>query len=443
MADLFDTGADATGADNTTASNAPRPLADRLRPQKLDQVIGQEQVLGPDAPLGVMLASGSLSSLILWGPPGVGKTTIARLLADATDLHFIQISAIFTGVPELRKVFEAAKMRRANGQGTLLFVDEIHRFNKAQQDGFLPHMEDGTILLVGATTENPSFELNAALLSRAQVLVLNRLDLATLERLAQRAEQALGRALPLTGPAREALLEMADGDGRALLNLIEQVAAWKVDAKLDVDALATRLMRRAAKYDKSGDEHYNLISALHKSVRGSDPDAALYWFARMLTGGEDPRYLARRLTRMAVEDIGLADPQAQAVCLQAWETYERLGSPEGELALGQAVTYLALAPKSNAGYVGFKAAMALARKTGSEPPPKHILNAPTGLMKAQGYGADYAYDHDAEDGFSGQNYFPESVKRPVLYQPVERGFERELKRRLDYFVKLRAKRGAG
>jgi len=437
MADLFDTGA------TEPAKLGPRPLADRLRPQRLDQVIGQEQVLGPDAPLGVMLSSGSLSSLILWGPPGVGKTTIARLLADETDLHFVQISAIFTGVPELRKVFEAAKMRRTNGQGTLLFVDEIHRFNKAQQDGFLPHMEDGTILLVGATTENPSFELNAALLSRAQVLVLKRLELADLERLAQRAEKELARALPLTGPAREALLEMADGDGRALLNLIEQVAAWKVEGKLDTDALATRLMKRAAKYDKSGDEHYNLISALHKSVRGSDPDAALYWFARMLTGGEDPRYLARRLTRMAVEDIGLADPQAQAVCLQAWETYERLGSPEGELALGQAVAYLALAPKSNAGYVGFKAAMALARQTGSEPPPKHILNAPTKLMKAQGYGADYAYDHDAEDGFSGQNYFPDGIKRPVLYQPVERGFERELKRRLDYFAKLRAKRGSG
>ena len=437
MADLFDTGP------TPAASPGPRPLADRLRPQRLDQVVGQEQVLGPEAPLGVMLASGALSSLILWGPPGVGKTTIARLLADETDLHFVQISAIFTGVPELRKVFEAAKLRRANGQGTLLFVDEIHRFNKAQQDGFLPHMEDGTILLVGATTENPSFELNAALLSRAQVLVLKRLTLADLERLAQRAEQDLSRPLPLTGPAREALLEMADGDGRALLNLIEQVTAWKVDGKLDTEALASRLMKRAAKYDKSGDEHYNLISALHKSVRGSDPDAALYWFARMLTGGEDPRYLARRLTRMAVEDIGLADPQAQAVCLQAWETYERLGSPEGELALGQAVTYLALAPKSNAGYVGFKAAMALARQTGSEPPPKHILNAPTRLMKEQGYGADYAYDHDAEDGFSGQNYFPDGVKRPVLYQPVERGFERELKRRLDYFAKLRAKRGSG
>ncbi len=437
MADLFDTDPDAAPI---PADHATRPLADRLRPRQLDQVIGQETVLGPDAPLGVMLASGSLSSLVLWGPPGVGKTTIARLLADETDLHFIQISAIFTGVPELRKVFEAARIRRANGQGTLLFVDEIHRFNKAQQDGFLPHMEDGTILLVGATTENPSFELNAALLSRAQVLVLKRLELADLERLAQRAEQDLNRALPLTGPAREALLEMADGDGRALLNLIEQVAAWKVGDKLDTDALATRLMRRAAKYDKSGDEHYNLISALHKSVRGSDPDAALYWFARMLTGGEDPRYLARRLTRMAVEDIGLADPQAQAVCLQAWETYERLGSPEGELALGQAVAYLALAPKSNAGYVAFKGAMALAKKTGSEPPPKHILNAPTGLMKDQGYGDGYAYDHDAPDGFSGQNYFPDGVKRPVLYQPVERGFERELKRRLDYFAKLRARR---
>ncbi|MEL6958971.1 MAG: replication-associated recombination protein A [Pseudomonadota bacterium] len=434
MADLFDTGA------APAADTAPRPLADRLRPRSLSDVIGQDQVLGPDAPLGVMLASGSLSSLIFWGPPGVGKTTIARLLADETDLHFVQISAIFTGVPELRKVFEAAKLRRQNGKGTLLFVDEIHRFNKAQQDGFLPHMEDGTILLVGATTENPSFELNAAVLSRSQVLVLERLDLADLERLAQRAEKELGRALPLTGPAREALLEMADGDGRALLNLIEQVSAWTVEGKLDVDALAIRLMKRAAKYDKSGDEHYNLISALHKSVRGSDPDAALYWFARMLKGGEDPRFLARRLTRMAVEDIGLADPQAQAVCLQSWETYERLGSPEGELALAQAVTYLALAPKSNAGYAAYKNAMRAAEKTGSEPPPKHILNAPTSLMKDQGYGDGYAYDHDAEDGFSGQNYFPEGMKRGVYYTPVDRGFERELKKRVDYFAKLRTKR---
>ena len=362
------------------------------------------------------------------------------MLASETDLHFVQISAIFTGVPELRKVFEAAKIRRQNGQGTLLFVDEIHRFNKAQQDGFLPHMEDGTILLVGATTENPSFELNAAVLSRAQVLVLERLSLADLERLAQRAEGELNRALPLDGSARDALLEMADGDGRALLNLIEQVTAWQVEGKLNTDQLSARLMRRAAKYDKSGDEHYNLISALHKSVRGSDPDASLYWFARMLNGGEDPRYLARRITRMAVEDIGLADPQAQAVCLQAWETYERLGSPEGELALAQAVTYLALAPKSNAGYAAYKSAMRLAKETGSAPPPKHILNAPTRLMKDQGYGAGYAYDHDAEDGFSGQNYFPEDVKRPVIYQPVERGFERELKKRVAFFANLREKR---
>ncbi|KJZ19068.1 replication-associated recombination protein A [Loktanella sp. S4079] len=433
MADLF------SNAPNSVPAG-PRPLADRLRPARLGDVIGQAQVLGPDAPLGVMLAAGSLSSLIFWGPPGVGKTTIARLLADETDLHFVQISAIFTGVPELRKVFEAAKVRHQNGKGTLLFVDEIHRFNKAQQDGFLPYMEDGTILLVGATTENPSFELNAALLSRSQVLILTRLDLADLERLAQRAEKEMDRALPLDGPAREALLEMADGDGRALLNLIEQVAAWKVTGKLSTDDLTKRLMKRAAKYDKSGDEHYNLISALHKSVRGSDPDAALYWFARMLEGGEDPRYLARRITRMAVEDIGLADPQAQAVCLQSWETYERLGSPEGELALANALIYLALAPKSNGAYVGYKAARVAAKKTGSEPPPKHIINAPTKLMAEQGFGDGYAYDHDAEDGFSGQNYFPEGMKRGVYYAPVDRGFERELKKRVDFFAGLRAKR---
>ena len=433
MADLF-------GETEEAEEGGHRPLADRLRPKSLGEVIGQEKVLGPDAPLSVMLAAGALSSLIFWGPPGVGKTTIARLLADETDLHFVQISAIFSGVPELRKVFDAAKMRRRQGQGTLLFVDEIHRFNKAQQDGFLPHMEDGTILLVGATTENPSFELNAAVLSRAQVLVLERLPHDDLERLAQRAERELGKPLPLQPEARQALLEMADGDGRALLNLIEQVTAWKDDAPLDKAGLSKRLMRRAAQYDKSGDSHYNLISALHKSMRGSDPDAALYWLGRMLEGGEDPRYLMRRITRMAVEDVGLADPQAQAFCLQAWETYERLGSPEGELAIAQALTYICLAPKSNAVYKAYKGARRLARSTGSEPPPKHILNAPTKLMKEQGYGSGYAYDHDAEDGFSGQNYFPDTMERPSLYEPVERGFERELKKRQDYFAGLRAKR---
>ena len=440
MADLFDSSPDIARA---PARAAARPLADRIRPASLSEVVGQDRVLGPDAPLGAMLAAGSLGSLILWGPPGVGKTTIARLLAHETDRVFVQISAIFSGVADLRKVFDTARMRReqGDGQGTLLFVDEIHRFNKAQQDSFLPFMEDGTILLVGATTENPSFELNAALLSRAQVVVLERLNLTHLELLAQRAEREMGRALPLTGEARDALLEMADGDGRAALNLIEQVMAWNTGKPIGPEELAKRLMRRAARYDKAGDEHFNLISALHKSVRGSDPDAALYWLARMLEGGEDPRYLARRITRMAIEDIGLADPAAQRHCLDAWALYERLGSPEGELALAQAVIYLSLAPKSNAGYVAYKAARAEARTTGSLMPPAHILNAPTALMKDQGYGAGYAYDHDAEDAFSGQNYFPDGMRRPVLYAPVERGFERELKKRLDWFVSQRAKRG--
>ncbi|MGC1259242.1 MAG: replication-associated recombination protein A [Jannaschia helgolandensis] len=442
MTDLFDSPSDKSAVQSTAKPARPAPLADRLRPATLDDVIGQDHLLGPDGALSVML-NGAMPSLILWGPPGVGKTTIARLLADRTGLHFVQISAIFTGVADLRKVFETARNRRANGTGTLLFVDEIHRFNKAQQDGFLPHMEDGTITLVGATTENPSFELNAALMSRAQVLTLQRLTLRDMELMTQRAEAELGAKLPLDGPAREALQEMADGDGRALLNLVEQVAAWGAKTPIDRDTLAKRLQRRAAQYDKSGDSHYNLISALHKSVRGSDPDAALYWLARMLKGGEDPRYLMRRITRMAVEDVGLADPQAQAFCLQAWETYERLGSPEGEQSLGNAVVYLALAPKSNAGYAAFKAAMKQAGETGSEPPPKHILNAPTRMMKEQGYGAGYAYDHDQADGFSGQNYFPDGMKRPVYYVPVDRGFERELGRRVDWLVDQRAKRGKG
>ena len=436
MMDLFDTPGDAP-----TKTDGPRPLADRLRPQILADVIGQRQILGPEGPLSVMLAAKALGSIIFWGPPGVGKTTIARLLAQETDLYFFQISAIFSGMPELRKVFETAKNRRDNGQGTLLFVDEIHRFNKAQQDSFLPLMENGTIVLVGATTENPSFELNAAVLSRAQVMVLERLATEDLELLAQRAETEAGRELPLEADARRSLLEMADGDGRSLLNLIEQVMAWKREQPINQATLSTRLMKRAAVYDKSGDSHYNMISALHKSVRGSDPDAALYWFARMLAGGEDPRYLARRITRMAVEDIGLADPQAQEICLQSWQTYERLGSPEGELALAQAVTYLALAPKSNAAYLAYKAAVLDAKNTGSHPPPKHILNAPTDLMKDQGYGDGYTYDHDAEDGFSGQNYFPDGMDRPGYYVPVERGFERELSKRLAYFEKLRARRG--
>ena len=434
MPDLFDQSAKAN-------DNAPRPLADRLRPAQLAQVIGQDHLLGRLGPLGAMLASGNLSSIILWGPPGTGKTTIARLLAQETDLAFVQISAIFTGVQDLRREFESAKLRRQNGRGTLLFVDEIHRFNKAQQDGFLPHMEDGTILLVGATTENPSFELNAALLSRAQVLVLKRLDFTALEMLIQRAENDIGKALPVLPDARGALLEMADGDGRALLNLLEQVYGWNVE-DINREDLAKRLSRRAPKYDKSGEEHYNLISALHKSVRGSDPDAALYWLARMLGGGEDPRFLARRVTRMAVEDIGLADPLAQRMCLDAWETYERLGSPEGELAIAQAVIYLALAPKSNAAYAAFGAARKAAQDFGSEAPPKHILNAPTKMMKDQGYGKGYAYDHDQEDGFSGQNYFPDTMNRGSYYQPVDRGQEREMKKRLDYFAGLRSKRNS-
>ncbi len=439
MADLFDQGAPAQAETETSGRGAPRPLADRLRPATLNDVVGQDHILGPGGPLRAMLDAGELSSLIFWGPPGVGKTTIARLLAHETRLSFEQISAIFTGVADLRKVFEAAKLRRQGGRGTLLFVDEIHRFNKAQQDGFLPHMEAGTITLVGATTENPSFELNAALLSRAQVLTLRALDLAALERLLQRGEALEDKRLPLTPEAREALVEMADGDGRALLNMAEQLFRI-TDGPLGAAEMAERISRRAPLYDKSGDGHYNLISALHKSVRGSDPDAALYWFARMLEGGEDPLYLARRIVRMAVEDIGLAEPEAVKQAIAAREVYEQLGSPEGELALAQAVVYLALAPKSNALYVAFGAAKRAAKETGSKPPPKHILNAPTRLMKEEGYGAGYAYDHDEADGFSGQNYFPDGMKRGAYYLPKERGFERELMKRLDWFAKKRAEK---
>ncbi len=436
MADLFDQNPAPTAA---AAPSGPRPLADRLRPATLAEVVGQDHILGPDGPLTAMIAAGELSSLIFWGPPGVGKTTIARLLAHETNLAFEQISAIFTGVADLKKIFEAAKLRRQNGRGTLLFVDEIHRFNKAQQDGFLPHMEAGTITLVGATTENPSFELNAAVLSRAQVMTLRALDLGGLERLLGRAEALEGKQLPITPEAREALTEMADGDGRSLLNMAEQLFRI-TDGPLDAQAMGARISRRAPIYDKSGDGHYNLISALHKSVRGSDPDAALYWFARMLEGGEDPRYLARRIVRMAVEDIGLADPEAVKQAIAGRDVYEQLGSPEGELAIAQAVVYLALAPKSNALYVAYKAARNAAKETGSKAPPKHILNAPTTFMKEEGFGAGYEYDHDAEDSFSGQNYFPDGMKRGVYFLPKERGFERELAKRVEWFAKKRAER---
>ena len=427
----------AAPAPDAAPSGAPRPLADRLRPESLGDVVGQDHLLGPGAPLAAMLHAGRLSSLILWGQPGVGKTTIARLLAGATDLAFVQISAIFSGVADLKREFEQARIRRGNGRGTLLFVDEVHRFNRAQQDGFLPHMEDGTIVLVGATTENPSFELNAAILSRAQVMTLRRLDEAALERLAERAEAAQG-PLPLDPDARSAMLGMADGDGRTLLNLIEQMAGW--DGPVDRAELSRRLTRRAAIYDKSGEAHYDLISALHKAVRGSDADAALYWLARMLEGGEDPRFVARRVARMAAEDVGLADPQAQAVTLGAWEAYERLGSPEGELALSNAVLYLALAPKSNAGYAAYKAARALAKGSGSEPPPRHAVNAPTKLLREEGYGAGYEYDHDTEGGVAGLDYFPDAVERQRLYEPTGRGQERELRHRVQWLDDQRTRR---
>jgi putative ATPase len=420
---------------------APRPLADKLRPQTLADVVGQHHLLGPDGALTRMLATRSLGSLVFWGPPGTGKTTVARLLAKVTDLQFAQISAIFTGVADLKRVFDEARARREVGQGTLLFVDEIHRFNRAQQDSFLPVMEDGTIVLIGATTENPSFELIAPLLSRARVLVFKPLDAEAIEKLLARAEAIENRKLPLDTEARASLIRMADGDGRAALTLAEDVwRAARPDETFDAAALQKVVQRRAPIYDKAQDGHYNLISALHKSVRGSDPDAALYYLARMLDAGEDPLYIARRVVRMAIEDVGLADPQALVVANAAKDAYDFLGSPEGELAIAEAVIYVATAPKSNAAYKAFGAAMETAKGAGSLLPPKHILNAPTQLMQDEGYGRGYAYDHDAEDAFSGQNYFPEALGRRQFYDPPERGFEREIRKRLAFWAKLRRER---
>ena len=429
-------------APETAASQTGQPLAERLRPSRLDQIVGQDHLVGPEGTLTRMLERGALASLILWGPPGVGKTTIARLLADAAGLHFVALSAVFSGVADLKRIFDEARRRREAGQRTLLFVDEVHRFNRAQQDGFLPVVEDGTIVLVGATTENPSFALNGALLSRCQVLVLRRLDEAALDKLLQRSEAEAGKMLPVLPQARAALCAMADGDGRYVLNMAEQLLTLPPGPDLDAAGLAEVIGRRAALYDKDREEHYNLISALHKSLRGSDADAALYWFSRMLAGGEDPRYIVRRLVRFASEDIGMADPQALVQAMAAWEAYERLGSPEGELCLAQAIVYLGTAPKSNALYLATKSAARGARETGSLMPPAHILNAPTKLMKNLGYGAGYDYDHDAEDGFSGQNYFPDGMERPHYYRPHDKGFEREIGKRLEHWAALRREREA-
>ncbi len=436
MSNLFE----AAGMDD----GAPRPLADRLRPKTLDEVVGQDHLLTGKGPIARMRAQGRLASMILWGPPGVGKTTIARLLAQDSGLEFERLSAVFSGVADLKKVFERARARRQSGRGTLLFVDEIHRFNRAQQDGFLPVVEEGVVTLVGATTENPSFELNAALLSRSQVMVLKRLDEAALNLLLDRAEAEYGKPLPVTDEGRATLAALADGDGRYLLNLAEEVFESPPGHNLEPGEIAELLQKRAPAYDKDRDEHYNLISALHKSIRGSDPDAALYWLARMLGAGEDPLYLARRLVRMANEDIGLADPTAIHAALAAKDVYDFLGSPEGELALAQAVVHLAAAPKSNAVYTAWKGAMRLARETGSLMPPKHILNAPTKLMKSEGYGSGYEYDHDAAGGISGQDYFPDEMRdRPVLYSPTDRGREAAIAERLAHWRGIRSKRRGG
>lgn len=420
------------------ADNVGRPLADRMRPARIEEIAGQSELLGEGAPLRRMIDSGKLSSFILWGPPGCGKTTLARILAGRTSMRFVALSAVFSGVADLRKAFEEAEKHRACGEGTLLFIDEIHRFNRAQQDGFLPYVENGTVVLVGATTENPSFELNSALLSRCKVFTLKPLDAEALTVLIDRAEKLQHRPLPVTPEARQTLIDLADGDGRYFINLMETVYdLTAMNETLDVEALRKVVQKRAPIYDKDREGHYNLISALHKSLRGSDTDAALYWAARMIDGGEDPKYLLRRLTRFASEDIGLADPQALQLALAAWDSYDRLGSPEGELAIAELIIYLGTAPKSNAAYTAWSAARRSAREFSSLTPPSHILNAPTKLMKEIGYGKNYVYDHDTPEGFSGQDYFPEAMGRRTFYHPVERGFEREIRRRLEYWDKLR------
>jgi len=430
MAELFD-------------SKIGTPLAERLRADSLVDVVGQEHILGDDGIITTQLKTGNIKSMILWGPPGCGKTTIAKLVAKYADAEFVMVSAVFSGVNDLRKIFQDATNLRNVGRRTILFVDEIHRFNKAQQDSFLPYVEDGTITLIGATTENPSFELNSALLSRCQVLILKRLDEKALEHLIKRAEDELKKKLPLTDGARKNLIQIADGDGRYLLNLIEMIFDFHNGKVIDEDGLLKILQNRMPNYDKSGEVHYNLISALHKSLRGSDPDAALYWCARMMAGGEDPKYILRRLTRFAVEDVGLADPHALPYAINAWQAYERLGSPEGDLAIASLVIYLGTAPKSNASEVAWNSVYATAKSTGSLPPPMHIINAPTKLMKEQGFGDGYIYDPDTKDGFSGQNYFPDGMKRQKFYNPVERGFEREIKKRLEYWENLRKKKNNG